>query len=239
MAPVALKKLIDASQLVGEGVYGSVFRYQDRLIKLDKILYHLLKEHDVNESEKIIYYRYTGGRENFNNPLQIEQLCHLQKNVKLTKLPTGIVTLCNVDYQNIGLCAGILIPYLKGYTMLENLPKNDLKRVLIILKKLLLEVRELEENGIYQEDMFHFDGKGGTCYNIMYSNDTPTIIDMSGDYVVIGGNEHDRSAMYDELGQVIIDFLDYNGVISPYRRWYTNDYEKNCELVKAFERSIK
>ena len=239
VSPIKLKQLIDRERLVGEGYYGSVFTYQDRLIKLDKTLYNLLKNHDINESERMVYYRYIAGRENFNDPNQIEKLVSIQNKVKLTKFPTGIVTLDGVDYQNTGMCIGIIIPYLKRHKMLENLRKDNLPRVIKILKHLLLIVRELEENKIFQQDLYHLDGKGGTCYNIMYKGSTPQLIDMSGKYVIIDGNKTDRISMYDELGQVIIDFLDFNKIVPPYNRWYTDDYGKNVELVKKLERSIK
>ena len=112
LTPLELKKIIDNGILVGEGYYSSVFTYQDKLIKLDKILYSLLKKHPKEDSYKMVNYRYLGGREDFNNPSQIEELVSRQKRIKLTKLPLGILTLKNVDSQNIGLCPGIIIPYL-------------------------------------------------------------------------------------------------------------------------------
>jgi hypothetical protein len=123
--------------------------------------------------------------------------------------------------------------------MLECLPKNDLAKVLKVLKNLLLEVRELDDNGIYQKDMYHLDGKGGTGYNIMYKGINPQIVDMSGEDVTIDGNKVDRMTMYIELGNVIIDFLEFNGIIPPYGRFYTDDYDKNKELIKKLEMSIR
>ena len=239
VSPMELKQIVDSGIKVGEGSYGSVFTYQDRLIKLDKILYNLLKNHTSCECDKVVNYRYIGGREDFNSPEQIEKLFNMQNRVKLTKLPLGIVTLKDVDCKNMNLCSGIIIPYLKEYSMLECLPKNDLAKVLKVLKNLLLEVRELDDNGIYQKDMYHLDGKGGTGYNIMYKGINPQIVDMSGEDVTIDGNKVDRMTMYIELGNVIIDFLEFNGIIPPYNRFYTDNYAKNEELIKKLEGSIK
>ena len=239
VSPIGLKQIVDDGIKVGEGYYGIVFTYQDRLIKLDKVLYNLLKNHTSGECYEIVNYRYLGGREDFNNPEQIEKLSNMQSRVKLTRLPLGIVTLKDVDYKNMNLCSGIIIPYLKEYLMLECLPKNDLAKVLKVLKNLLLEVRELDDNGIYQKDMYHLDGKGGTGYNIMYKGINPQIVDMSGEDVTIDGNKVDRMTMYIELGNVIIDFLEFNGIIPPYNRFYTDDYDKNKELIKKLEMSIR
>lgn len=239
VSPRKLKEMIDNGTFIGKGNYGSVFTYQDRLIKLDNLLYSLLKDSKKEESERKVYYRYLGGRENFNDIKQIEWLSGKQKDVKLTKLPQGVLRLVDVNYQNVGLIPGIIIPYLKGYDKLEKFDKRNQKNVLIILKRLLEEVRELEENHISQEDLYHPSGIVNRNYNIMYKDDNPMIIDMSGVNINCGDKYKDSKSMYIELGQVIIDFLNYYHIESPYPRWYTDTFDKNKELVSELEGKIK
>lgn len=238
VTPTDLKKLIDIGKLVGEGYYGSVFTYQDRLIKLDRTLYHLLKENDIKESGQKVYYRYLGGRENFDDPEQIDILSKLQPNIKKTKLPLGIIRFIDVDYQNMYLTPGTIIPYHMYHANLDSLLKNDIIHVLKILKELLLCVKELEDNGIAQEDMYHPTIDGKSTYNILYKKDIPQFIDMSGPNVTCGKKYRDAKSMYIELGNVIIDFFKYNHFPSPYPRWHTENYEKNRELIKEFEKQV-
>ena len=52
VSPKELKLLIDRGIIVGEGNFGSVFTYQDRLIKIDKVLYNLLRKCSLDEVDK-------------------------------------------------------------------------------------------------------------------------------------------------------------------------------------------
>lgn len=239
VSPYDLKKLIDNGKMVGEGYYGCVFTYQNRLIKLDKILYHLLKENSIEDCDKKVYYRYLGGRENFDDPKQIEVLTKLQSKVKRTKLPEGIIRLKDVDYQNMHLTPGTIIPYHANHLNLDCFPKHDTINILKLLKELLLCTRELEDNGIAQEDMYHPTVEGKSTYNILYKENIPQYIDMSGPNVLCGDNYKDARCMYLELGNVIHDFFKYNDFVASYPRWHTETYEKNRKLIEEFEKQTK
>ncbi len=239
ISPRKLKELIEEGQFIGKGHYGSVFTYQDRLIKLDNILYDLLKNNDIALSEKKVYYRYLGGREDFDSEEQIYWLSEKQKDVKLTKLPQGILKLTDAGYSNNGIIPGIIIPYHKDYDKLENLPIDDKKRVYLILKSLLEKIKELEDNQISQEDLYHPTGINERDYNVLYKDYNPEIIDLSGVNVLCGKKFQNAKCMYIDLGHIIIDFLEYYKLPSPYHRWYTESYEKNIELIKVLKEVTK
>lgn len=239
VTPRKLKELIDNGIFVGKGYYGSVFTFQDRLIKLDNVLYYLLKKHNINECERQVYYRYLGGIEQFNDAEQIEWLSNKQKDVRLTKLPQGIIRLKDSGYCTDNIIPGIIIPYHKGYDKLEKMPKDNREIVMIVLNKLLMKVQELEDNGISQEDLYHPIGMYEREYNILYKDDNPEIIDLSGPLVKCGKDYIAACSMYIELGHVIIDFLDYYHVIPPFPRWYTDTYDKDKELIKELSKKLK
>lgn len=234
LSPRELKYLIDHGTFVGKGVEGSVFTYQNRLIKLDNILYNLLKKHPIEEADKLVSYRYLGGKEYFNDPDQIDYLSNSQKDIHLTKLPHGVVELKGLD-----IIPGIIIPYHRNYQKLETLSKQDLEKVLPILKKLLLASRELEEHQISHEDLYHPEGNGKVNYNIMYKDKTPQLIDVSGPDVRYGKKYKDARSMYIELGQVIIDFFEGNGYTHSFDRWYTDTFEKNEKLIEELAKQAR
>lgn len=241
LSPTELKKIVDEGTKLGNGHFGTVFTYQDRLIKLDNRLYYLLRTYLGNDvRSKIEKYYFQNGVANFNNRSQIEMLAKKQKNITLTKLPTGIVTLKDVDPKIWGVSPGILLPYHKNHQNLNTLNPKDYKKVLIILKKLLLAVRELANNQIAQEDFGQLTKEmKRRDYNILYQNDTPQIIDMSGLMVRVGDNFSDADLMYRSLGEVVLDFYKINKIDSPYQA-YDIDSENQIEfLLKEFEKETR
>ena len=239
ISPEELKILITEGKLLGDGFFGSVFTYKDRLIKLDRGLYSLLNGNDISSSNWAVEYFYRFEKEDFNDRTQLEELAKKQKDITLTKLPTGIVTMRDVSPKIMGISPGIIIPYHKNHKALELLDEKDYKKVLIILKKLLMAVRELADNEIAQEDLYHSGHSRRNTYNILYKGKTPQIIDVSGRLVKVGKEFENAQLMYNELGNVIIDFFTYNALKSPYERTDVNSYEANVDLLRDFEEQTK
>ncbi len=236
VSPEELKNIIDNGKTLGKGFFGTVFTYKDKLIKLDNSLYNLLKINDPILAREVVedHYKFPDQREDFNNRDQIEYLSGMQKNIKLTKLPEGIVTLKDVNSKINGISPGIIIPYHMNHQKLEKLSKKDYQKVLIILKNLLLAVRELADNRIAQEDLIEANSKNKHKYNVMYKDTTPQIIDLSGDLVAEGDYFINAKEMYKQLGSIIFDFADETNI----KRVDLSSFEENKELLEEFERKI-
>ena len=240
LSPKELALAIKNGRILGSGYFGTVFTYQDKLIKLDKDLYCLLCNNYHHSDEKVIERFYKNNQNDFINRHQIEELVKKQSNVTLTKLPTGIVTLKDVDPKLMNISPGIIIPYHKNHQKLEMLKKNDYKKLLIILKKLLLAVRELADNEIAQEDLGQKNShsKRRDC-NILYKGDTPQIIDLAGKYVKVSDEFIDASLMYQSLGEVILDYFTLYKLESPYKAYDIEKDSQIVELLNEFEHQMK
>ena len=237
VSPEELKNIIDNGKMIGKGFFGTVFTYQDKLIKLDKSLYNLLEVNDKSLAKEVIenHYKFPDQREDFNSRDQIEYLANQQKHIKLTRLPEGIVTLKDVNSKINGISPGIIIPYHMNHQKLEKLSKKDYQKVLIILKNLLLAVKELADNRISQEDLIEANSQNKHKYNVMYKDTTPQIIDLSGEFIVEGDYFINAREMYRGLGNIIFDFINDEN----FPREELTSYEENKELLDDYERSIK
>ena len=240
VSPSELKELVDNSKLVGEGSLGRLYEYQDRVIKLDRILANLLEINDKIFADEIVndYYKYKSG---FNRE-KIEDLVSRQNKITLTKLPTGIITLKDVNSKIMSISPGIIIPYHKNHLKLETLSKKDYKRILIILRRVLNAARELAANEIAQEDFIQYDSNGMVPigYNIMYKNNTPQIIDLDDEVLTrVGKDFEGASEMYRDLGNIVLDYFKFNGLDIPVPRdSVSTDYEIE-RLLDIFEKETK
>ena len=236
--PKELKEVIDSANLIGSGGFGAVIEYKTRLLKIDINLYKKLKKLELYQTNRVVreYYEYENN--DFQDRKQIEELVKKQKDITLTKLPEGIITLKDVS-SNIS--PGIIIPYHKGYDKLENLDFHDYKRLLIILKKLLMAVRELEENKISQEDLIQYNefGLSKRSTNVLYKDDTPQIIDMSGFFVKVGDKFYNAKNMYMDLSNILIDYCYFNNINAPYKREKVENYEQDKDIIDELERGLK
>lgn len=232
LTPLEMKRLIQNTRMIGQGNFGVTFEHNGRLIKLDKYLYSLLRVNDdADFTFDQVYHKY---KPDFADPLQIARLVEKQKNITLTSLPEGIVTIN-------GRTTGIIIPYHRNHLALEKLSPKDYKRLLIILRKLLQEVRELADNEISQEDLAHFPDKWSRKkeYNVLYQGDTPQIIDLAGDFVRVGQDFTDPSLMYRSLADVILDFFVLNQLETDVKEEDITDPKKAEALIDELERRLK
>ena len=233
-----LKKIIDNSKIIGSGFYGTTIVYGDKLLKIDNYVFDNIKHFNLFETKKNIKDYYDCSKTDFANKEQIEYLCSVQKNVHLTKLPEGIVSL--KDFDNALL--GIIIPYHKDYKKLEELPLKDYRKLLLILKNLLLEVKELENNKIAQEDFAGYGNDGDVNYrnyNVMYHDIHPEIIDLSGFFVKVGKDFVSSKNMYRDLSSIFVDYLYLYRIKSGVVRGSITTYEENMELYKKLEYGLK
>ncbi len=232
-----LKAIIDNNKLIGKGYYGAVVEYGNELLKIDVNIYDALKDKDKSKVDYELIDYYTYVKNDFQDRHQIEELDKRQKDVKLTQLPRGIVTLKSDIAKINGISPAIITYYHRNHDKLENLNPKDHKRVLIILKKLLLATKELEENEISQNDLIHYEDYDAKSHsiNVLYQNDTPQIIDTSGMFVEVGERFHGAENMYRDLSNIIIDYFYLNGFPEPSIRYKITSYEENCDMVKEFE----
>lgn len=234
LTPEELKDIVDDGQMIGHGFFGMTFKYKDRLIKLDKQLYSLLKYNDKRFADEMFNHRYKWTKESFVNPKQIEILASKQKDITLTKLPQGVV---NVE----GIIPGIIIPYHEDHKALELLPKDDYVTLLKILRKLLLEVKELADHEISQEDLVHYYDKArkNRKYNILYKGTEPQIIDLDGELITCGENFKSAKGMYQELGNVVLGYFDANNLPTDVKSDIITDEKKAQELIEELDFRLK
>lgn len=241
MSPIELKKAIQIGKLLGTGLLGAVFEYKDKLIKLDERLYRALDVNHICVADWVIDNHYRFEKKDFDDRSQLEYLFSKQPSVSLTKLPTGIITLRDVDPKNMGISPGIIIPYHKNHEKLESLSRKEYIQILIILRKLLNAVRELADNKIAQEDFvqYHRFDKKARAYNVMYQGDTPQIIDMSGFKIKAGKDFTDAKKMYRSFGNLIFDYFDLNDLKSPYEKDAVKDDKQIVEMIDELEKQTK
>ena len=242
VSPKELKTIIENGKLLGQGFFGTVFTYRDKLIKLDRNLYSLLHANDIILSNHVVKDRYRFDTKDFQNRKQIEELSKKQKDITLTKLPEGIVTLKDVPEELSNISPGIIIPYHKDHEKLEKLSPSEYKRVLIILKKLLLAVKELADNRISQNDFADYGDDNDfdkRSYNVMYKGDTPQIIDMSGYFVKVNDEFIDASNMYRDLSNILIDYFCLYNIKSNAVRGKITTYDEDKELLNRLESELK
>lgn len=238
VTPEELKNIIDNGKIIGKGFFGTVFTYKDKLIKLDKTLHNLLNINDKCFARDIVedHYKFGDLAEDFSDLDQLEYLASKQKDIKLTKLPTGFVSMKDVSPRIMGISPGIIIPYHRNHQELELLSKKDYQKVLIILRKLLLAVKELADNKIDHEDLVVCNKKEG--YNVLYQGDTPQIIDLSGDLIMAGDSFISAKEMYRQLGEIIYNFTN-DEVLFKSTKPAFGTYEENKELLDEYEKGIK
>ena len=242
ITPKKLKNIIDNNKMIGKGYYGAVIEYGDQLIKVDIDLYKKLKDKNIYNVDYALceHYKYEFDRD-FQDRKQIEILASKQKDVKLTKLPKGIIILKSDSKEINGISPGIITYYHRNHKKLEDLNPHDYKRVLVILKKLLLAVKELEENKISQNDLVHYEDyeieKRNT--NVLYKDNTPEIIDMSGFFVRVGDDFSSAVNMYRELGNIIMDYFYLNHLNQPFTRDTVTTYTENSDMIKELEERTK
>ena len=233
-----LKNIFNESKVIGNGYFGIVLDYHDKLYKIDNCLYKKATYSDMylfkNNVEK--YYEYG---DNFNDPKQIELLTNIQNNVKLTKLPKGIITIKDINNEKV---CGIILPYHKGYENLDKFPLSHKKDLLIILKKLLLAAKELENNQISQEDFAGYATDGDIYkrnYNVLYKGLDVQIIDMSGKLVKVQDEYLSSCNMYRSLSNILIDYYYFYKIKCPYIREKVTTYEENEEMLNKLIYELK
>lgn len=98
----------------------------------------------------------------------VPKLVERQPKVKLSKFPTGIITL-------EGKIIGQEIPYFKDYSTLLETITNGYDNPFLLYKKVLLIVKEMYENGIIYIDIH--------AHNFMIKGDNVEVIDFEHEYV--------------------------------------------------------
>jgi len=240
LTPKELKEAIDFGKLIGSGFFSSVFTYKGRLIKMDNILYNLLKHNDPRTSADTIKYQYRWNKDDFNSREQLEVLAKKQPFIR-PRVPEGIITIKGIDKEVDGVSPGIIIPEFKGYKDLGKISKNDYKRILIILKKLFEDIKGLADNEIAQEDLFRQDLSNNQShhFNIIQKGNDPQIIDMSGPLVNVGKNFKDASRMYSEFAGLINHYYRSNGLEPIYQENTDITEKKLSEMITEFDKQTR
>ena len=233
LTPEELKEAIDFGKLIGSGFFSSVFTYKGRLIKLDKELYKLLKANDSSISKEMVERRYRWDTEDFNDRDQLEELEKKQPFIR-PRVPEGIVTLKDVNTEINGLSPGIIVPHFKGYKSLTNISKSDYKRLLIIMRKIFDDIKNLADNEIANEDLGAH--RKTSDYNIVQKKDDAQIIDMSGPFVTVGKTYNGPEYMYGDFAALINHYYKTNGLEPIYDENEDIDEHKLAEMITEFEK---
>ena len=240
LTPQELKEAIDFGKIIGEGFFSNVFTYKGRLIKMDKELYKLLKINDPRVSTDVIKDHYKWSAKDFNNRDQIEELSRKQHLIR-PKVPEGIITINDSGSKANGVSPGIIIPHFKEYEDFGKVSKTEYKRLLILLKKLFEDIKNLADNEIAQEDIFRPDLKHNKDhhFNIIQKGNDPQIIDMSGPLIKIGKDFNGPNNMYSEFAGLINHYYRSNG-LEPIYEENTDLTEKQLsEMITEFDKQTR
>lgn len=236
LTPEELKKAIDFGKLIGSGFFSSVFTYKGRLIKLDKELYKLLKVNDPSLSTEMVEKRFLWDQEDFNDRDQLEELEKRQPFIR-PRVPEGIVTLKGVNSKINGISPGIIIPYFNGYKSLKDISKTDYKRLLIILRKIFEDIKNLADNEISNEDLVARNKTGDS--NILQKGNDAQIIDMSGPLVTVGKTFNGPKYMYEDFAVMLNNYYKANGLDPIYDENDDIDEHKLAEMITELEKNTK
>ena len=244
LTPEELKKAIDFGKLIGSGFFSSVFTYKGRLIKMDNVLYKLLKANDPRFARDVINDHYRWNQNDFNDRDQLEELAKRQSKI-IPKVPEGIITIKDTNSNINGISPGIIIPHFKDYENLKKLSPTEYKQLLIILKKVLNAIKSLADNEIAQEDIFHVETNKDSDhsslydYNIVYKGNDAQMIDLSGPMVKVGKDFTNANGMYKEFAELINHYYQENN-FTPIYNSNDNITEDNLSrMITEFDRQAK
>ncbi len=240
LTPEELKEAIELGKLIGDGFFSNVFTYKGRLIKMDNILYNLLKVNDPRISKEVIQDHYKWNQQDFNDRDQLELLSKKQPLIR-PKVPEGIITLKGVNSKIDGVSPGIIIPHFEGYEDLGKISKTDYKRLLYLLKILFRDIKQLADNEIAQEDIFRENKKEGKDhhFNIIQKGNDAQLIDMSGQLVKVGKDFTDADRMYMEFAALLNYYYRANG-LKPIYEENTDLTEKElAEMITEFDKQTR
>ena len=240
LTPEELKEAIELGKLIGDGFFSNVFTYKGRLIKMDNILYNLLKVNDPRISKEVIQDHYKWNQQDFNDRDQLELLSKKQPLIR-PKVPEGIITLKGVNSKIDGVSPGIIIPHFEGYEDLGKISKTDYKRLLYLLKILFRDIKQLADNEIAQEDIFRENKKEGKDhhFNIIQKGNDAQLIDMSGQLVKAGKDFTDADRMYMEFAALLNYYYRANG-LKPIYEENTDLTEKElAEMITEFDKQTR
>ena len=240
ITPEELKKAVDFGKLIGSGFFSNVFRYKGKLIKFDSILYKLLKANDPRISHDVINHYYMWRDQDFNDRTQLEELEKRQPFIR-PKVPTGIITIKDSDSKANGISPAIIIPEFKGYQGLDKIPKTEYKQLLILLRKIFEDIKNLADNEIAQEDLFRPISEAGeeSKHNIIQKGNDAQIIDMSGPLVKVGKEFINADRMYAEFATIINYYNRINGIEPIYQENEDMTEEKLSEMLTEFDLATK
>ena len=243
LTPLELKEAIDIGKLIGGGLTSKLFTYKGRIIKLDEQLYRYLKINSPSSATEVIKDRYKWGKQDFNSREQIEELSKRQPFIR-PKVPEGIVVIKDTDSNINDVSPGIIIPPFEGYENLKRVPPNEYKRILILLRKVFDDIRELADFEIAQEDLYHDDnGKYPNDpvfdYNVIQKGKDAQIIDLSGPCVKVGKDFTNADRMYMEFAALLNHYYRANGLQPIYEENSDLDEHKLKEMLDEFEKQTK
>ena len=244
LTPEELKKAIDFGKLIGSGFFSSVFTYQNRLIKMDNNLYNLLKANDQKLSTEVIRTHYRWGEDDFNDREQLEELEKRQPYIR-PKVPEGIITIKDNDPRINGVSPGIIIPYFKDYSNLKEIPKTEYKQLLIFLRQIFDDIKNLADNEIAQEDLYHTSQKKNPDkpelydHNILQNGKDTQIIDMSGPLVTVGKNFKNAKIMYSEFAALINSYYKANGLTPIYQENTDLTEDDLARMITEFDKQVR
>ena len=236
LTPKELKEAIDTGKYINTGSEGSLFTYKGRIIKMDQRLYSLLKVNDPRFANDEVISRYRWERDDFADRNQLEELAKRQPLIR-PKVPEGIITLTGVDRIIDGVSPGIIIPYFEDYKLFGEISKEDYLRLLILLKKVFDDLRNLADYEIAHEDLYEYHSTGNH-YNIMQKGNDPQLIDMSGQLIKVGKDFEGPDKMYKDFANLI----NYYNKLYGFDQLYLLDNhiteEKLQTMLNEFENNI-
>lgn len=188
-----LPQVVLDSHFIGgtEKNYHRLFLYDDSLIKVNKYLYYAAYDREIGKLRKELINQALTSPSIF---IQTKLLEKKQRDVLLSSFPKGIFYVNHIP-------SGIILNYHRDYRSLQNYFIKDYKEFLIILRRILIRIKELDDNDIYQRDL--------NLSNILYNNENVELIDLDGPFIKIGRDPKIRKAMYFKYLNNIMILLQY------------------------------
>ena len=186
-----LKDFIKKGKNIYCGEANTFVYYNGILVKFYSEMYKMFKYYDLLNEEQIMRLFLNKNGEIVNTFVDFNKLRYFREkapNIKLSTLPQ------EAFYFN-DIPVGIIQPYFSKHKWLHFLEDLSYKEMYYLLRNILLELHELEENGIYQLNI--------NRNNIVYNGIKPELVDLCSSSVSYG----DKKGLEQHVYGTYLDFL--------------------------------
>lgn len=231
-----LKKIILSSKKNHYGITNRIIPVANGAIKINLNLVKKICNEQTKENDFMEFFQNNGTYFLPVEKIDTKQISYLESisnNIKLTKMPKGIVRVNDLDIAT-------LLNYHEGYHWLSYLEDITFEEYYHLVFNLLEEIRELENNDLYHINL--------DTRHVIYNEIKPQIVSIDGKNLKYNVHNYQqkeeyRMNMYRRFTSIFLELInrtvdvDFRKEFS-YEEIMNVNYEKAKALVKKIERKL-